>query len=70
VVRENRSFVLNNLSAESGMHNWQSVMESAGVRAAAVFPVRVRGAVWGVFGVYAGESGVFLDKGPRCWKRR
>jgi PAS domain S-box-containing protein len=61
-IRDNHSFVLNDLSAELGMRNWQSVMEQAGIGAVVVFPVRVRGAVWGVLGVYASEPGVFRDR--------
>ncbi|HRZ58033.1 MAG TPA: GAF domain-containing protein [Candidatus Paceibacterota bacterium] len=61
-IRENRSSVVNDLSADPEMDAWHAAMKQAGIGAAAVFPVRVRGAVWGIFGVYAGESGVFQDK--------
>nr|NJM00978.1 PAS domain S-box protein [Desulfobacula sp.] len=62
VIRENRSCVLNDLSAVTEMSNWLMRVEQAGIRAAAVFPVRVRDTVWGVFGVYDSEPDVFRDK--------
>ena len=61
-IRESRSCVVNDLSAAPEMHDWQAAMKQAGVRAAAVFPIRVRGEVWGAFGVYAGEPDVFQEK--------
>ncbi|MBI5685036.1 MAG: PAS domain S-box protein [Verrucomicrobia bacterium] len=61
-IRENRSCIANDLRAAPEMHDWHPVMERAGVRSAAVFPVRVRGAVWGVLGVYAAEPDVFQNK--------
>jgi PAS domain S-box-containing protein len=61
-IRENRSCVVNDLPADPETDDWHSAMKQAGIRAAGVFPVRVRGAVWGVLGVYSGESGVFQDK--------
>jgi PAS domain S-box-containing protein len=62
VIRENRSCVLNDLTVSSEMQRWLSALRQMGVRAAAVFPIRVRGAVWGVFGVYETEPDVFQDK--------
>ena len=62
IMRENRLSVVNDLSEIPNMDEWKSALGRAGVRAAAVFPVRVRDSVWGVFGVYAGEPGVFRSK--------
>jgi PAS domain S-box-containing protein len=61
-IREGRPNVRNDLSADAEGPGLRQEMESAGIEAAAVFPVRVRGAVWGVFGVYAGEAGIFQEK--------
>ena len=52
----------NDLSASQEMSGWLSAIGQAGIRAAAVFPIRVRDAVWGVFGVYEGKPNVFQDK--------
>ncbi|HEY9173597.1 MAG TPA: PAS domain S-box protein, partial [Verrucomicrobiae bacterium] len=62
VIRENRPCVANNLAALREMHDQASAIIPAGIQAAAVIPIRVRGAVWGVFGVYSGEPDVFLEK--------
>jgi PAS domain S-box-containing protein len=61
-IRENRSSIVNNLSAGQEFSEWGAAMESVGIRSAAVFPVRVKGEVWGVFGVYAGDPDFFQDK--------
>ncbi|MBI5688941.1 MAG: PAS domain-containing protein [Verrucomicrobia bacterium] len=61
-IRNDRAYVVNQLSGEPEMRDWHAEMESAGIRAAAVFPIRVQGAVWGLFGVYAEEPEVFQDK--------
>ena len=62
VILQNRCRVANAISEVPEMQTWVSAMAPTGIRAAAVFPVRVGGAVWGVFGVYASEPGVFQDK--------
>ena len=62
VILENRSCVFNDLSASPEMSDWLTRVGQAGIRAAAVFPIRVRDTVWGVFGVYEGEPNVFQDK--------
>ncbi len=61
-IRENRPCVSNDLGAARDVDAWSLAFEQAGIRAAAVFPVRVRSVVWGVFGVYASEPGVFQDQ--------
>jgi PAS domain S-box-containing protein len=62
VIGENRSCVFNDLSTVSDLSEWLTVTRQAGIRAAAVFPIRVRDTLWGVFGVYDGEPDVFHDK--------
>ncbi|MBL9138136.1 MAG: PAS domain-containing protein [Verrucomicrobiales bacterium] len=61
-IRNDQACVINALTDAAEMGDWLSGMKSAGIQAAAVFPIRVRGVVWGVFGVYAEETGVFRDK--------
>lgn len=61
-IREGRPNVINDLAADAEGLGIRQEMEKSGIEAAAVFPVRVRGAVWGVFGVYAGEAGIFREK--------
>jgi PAS domain S-box-containing protein len=61
-IREGRPNVLNDLLAATKSDGLRREMERAGVRAAAVFPVRVGGSAWGVFGVYSGEVGIFRDR--------
>ena len=62
VVKENRSCVFNDLSAVPQMSDWLKVVGQAGIRSAAVFPIRMRNSVWGVFGVYESEPDIFQDK--------
>ena len=62
VVRENCYHVANDLSALQHMPDAQNGMQQAGIRSAAVFPIYFKGTIFGVFGVYAGEPGVFKEK--------
>lgn len=61
-VRDGRAQVLNDLSSGTGSFGLLPEMAKAGIEAAAIFPIRVGGAVWGVFGLYAGESGAFQER--------
>ena len=61
-MQENHSCVLNNVSAAPQVREWFSALEQAGIRAAAVFPIRAGSVIWGVFGVYACEPDIFQDK--------
>lgn len=62
VIREDRSCVINHLSSATTTYSLQQELLEAGINAAGVFPIRVKGKVWGVFGVYADEPGIFQDK--------
>jgi PAS domain S-box-containing protein len=61
-ISEGRPHVQNDLSFETGYFGLREELGRAGVASAAVFPVRVRGVVWGVFGVYSGEAGIFRER--------
>jgi PAS domain S-box-containing protein len=61
-VRDDRPAVVNDLRVASGFQQWQTEVAEAGVRSAAVFPLRLNGEVWGAFGVYAAETDVFQDR--------
>lgn len=61
-VRENRSQVVNDLSASAADLDRMPEIEAAGIQAAAVFPVRAHGEVWGIFGVYSSVAGIFGDQ--------
>ncbi len=62
VIREGRSFVSNDLASEADLPSWWPAMERAGIRAAAVIPIRVRDEVWGVLGIYEAEMASFQDQ--------
>ncbi|MFZ2643301.1 MAG: PAS domain S-box protein [Verrucomicrobiia bacterium] len=62
VIPEGRPAILNDVRATLEKSDWQMVMERAGVRATAEFPVRLQDNVWGVFSVYANEPDIFQDK--------
>jgi PAS domain S-box-containing protein len=61
-IREGRPNVANDLSIEAEGAGARREMERAGIKAAAVFPVRVGDEAWGVFGVYSGEAGIFREE--------
>jgi GAF domain-containing protein/CheY-like chemotaxis protein len=61
-IRQSEPCISNNLSLESGGREFDAEMRNAGIRSAAAFPVRVRGEIWGVFGVYSDEPGIFMEK--------
>jgi PAS domain S-box-containing protein len=61
-IRQAGTHVINDLPGDPRRREWSMAMEAAGIRAAAAFPIRVRGEIWGVFGVYSAEAGVFTEK--------
>jgi len=54
--------VVNDLAADAECLGRMSEIMEAGIEAAAVFPILARGEVWGVFGVYADEAGIFQEE--------
>jgi PAS domain S-box-containing protein len=61
-IREGRPSLANDLRLVPELRHWQAAIKEAGMRSAAVFPIRLKGGVWGVFAVYATEPNVFLDR--------
>lgn len=60
--REGRSYICNDLMKDPAALPWRKEASRRGLRASAVFPIRLRGEVCGTLNVYAGEAGFFHDK--------
>lgn len=60
--RENRPVICNDLLNEPPPLPWKAETQQRGLRASAVFPIRLGGAVVGTLNVYADETGFFQDK--------
>ena len=58
-VREECLTVANDLRLDPRAQHCASELDAAGVRSAAVFPIRLNGKVWGVFAVCSAEPNVF-----------
>jgi PAS domain S-box-containing protein len=62
-VREGRGDVCNDYVTNPHiMDSWREAAQRAGFNAAAAFPIRFRGEVWGNLTVYVAEAGFFRDK--------
>ena len=60
--RDGKPYICNDFSGDPATLPWRAQAELGGFRAAAVFPVRLRGEVRGTLTVYATETGFFQDK--------
>lgn len=60
--RTGRPYISNDMSNDDTTLPWRAEMERRGFRAAAVFPIRLQGAVRGTMSVYSEEKGFFQDK--------
>lgn len=60
--REARSVICNDLLNDPAARPWRDEAARRGLRASAVFPIRLKGEVCGTLNVYAGEAGFFQDK--------
>jgi diguanylate cyclase (GGDEF)-like protein/PAS domain S-box-containing protein len=56
---ENRAYICNDFMTDPKMARWRDLAQRHGLRAAAIFPLRRRGTVWGAITHYAGEPGFF-----------
>ena len=61
-IRENRPVVINDWTTDGSASPSRTVGLERGFRAAAAFPLRVRGQVIGAMAVYGGAPGVFTDE--------
>jgi PAS domain S-box-containing protein len=61
-IREGRPCLVNDLEASEADDAFRAELGASGIKAAATFPIQVRGSAWGVLGVYASETGVFHDQ--------
>ena len=60
--REQRPYICNNMFDDPAALPWREEIQTRAICAAAVFPLRERGQVWGILAVYADEIGIFRDK--------
>ncbi len=60
--REQRPYICNNMFDDPAALPWREEIQRRAICAAAVFPLRERGQVWGILAVYADETGIFQDK--------
>ncbi|MDB4932326.1 MAG: Blue-light-activated protein, partial [Myxococcaceae bacterium] len=60
--REGRPVVCNDMRTDPTLERWRPVIERAGLRACAVFPIRENGVVAGVLSVSADQAGFFQDR--------
>ncbi|HTZ19660.1 MAG TPA: PAS domain S-box protein [Opitutaceae bacterium] len=62
-IREERGHVCNDYTTDPYIvDSWREAARRAGFNAAAAFPIRSQGVVWGNLTVYATEAGFFRDK--------
>ena len=52
----------NDLLLAPEFQEWQAAIIEAGLRSAAVFPLRLNGEIWGVLGVCSADANVFQDR--------
>jgi PAS domain S-box-containing protein len=58
-IRGGESVIVNDYLADSRAARWHDRARARGIRAAAAFPIRTRGEVWGALMLYAGDAGFF-----------
>ena len=57
-----RPAICNDLRLAAEFQQWQAEITEAGLRSAAVFPLRLNGEIWGVLGVCSADANVFQDR--------
>ncbi|MCM2311966.1 MAG: PAS domain S-box protein [Steroidobacteraceae bacterium] len=58
-IRGGESVIVNDYLTDSRAARWHDRARARGIRAAAAFPIRTRGEVWGALMLYAGDAGFF-----------